>query len=296
MKNGSKILARVAASIPQPESATERTTNGPDASSVGTCSASTFAVLIVSVPPAGHRVPRVQGEVDEHLLDLARIRLHVPEVRAERGDHLDVLADQAVQHLVGVDDDRVEVDDARLQHLLAPEGEELLRQRRGALCRLLDRLHVRPLAGLARVEAAEQEAAVHGDDGQEVVEVVRDAAGEAADGVELLRLVEALLELLAVADVVHHPDGELGVPVRVAHDRRRQVTPDDLAVGAAVALLECVALPLSLDELVEQPVRGRGLVGRGELRQLLADELLTRNVPASRRTRGCGRRGARRCR
>ena len=53
VKNGSKILARVAASIPQPESATERTTNGPAASSVGTCSGSTFAVLIVSVPPAG---------------------------------------------------------------------------------------------------------------------------------------------------------------------------------------------------------------------------------------------------
>ena len=206
------------------------------------------------------------------------------------------LADQAAQHLVRVDDDRVEVDDARLQHLLAPEGEQLLRQRRGALCRLLDRLHVRPLVGLARVEAAEQEAAVHGDDGQEVVEVVGDTAGEAADCIELLRLVEALLELLAVADVMHHPDGELGVPVRVAHDRRRQVAPDHLAVGAPVALLERVALSLSADELVEQPVPDRGLVGRRELRQLLADQLLTRKLPASRRTRGCGRRGARRYR
>ena len=215
-----------------------------------------------------HGVPRVQGKVDQHLLDLAGIRLHVTEVGGERGHHLDLLPDQAAEHLVGVDDDRVQVDDARLQHLLAPEGEQLLRQRRSALCRLLDRLHVRPQADLVRVEAAEQEAAVHGDHGQQVVEVVSDATGETADCVELLRLVQALLELLAVADVVHHPNGELGVAVRVAHDRRRHMAPHDLAVGAAVALLERVALALSADELLEQLVSDRGLFARGEIRQL----------------------------
>ena len=221
MKNGSKILARVAASMPA-----AGVGDGEDDERPGGLVRRHLLRVDVRRPDreraaVRHGVPRVQGEVDEHLLELARIRLNVPEVRAERGDDLDALADQAVQHLVGVDDDRVEVDDARLQHLLAPEGEQLLRQRRGALCRLLDRLHVRPLVGLTWVEAAEQEAAVHGDHGQEVVEVVSNAACEPADGIELLRLVQALLELLAVADVVHHPDGELGVPVRVAHDRSR---------------------------------------------------------------------------
>ncbi len=133
---------------------------------------------------------------------------------------------------------------------------------------------VRALADLARVETAEEEAAVDADDGQQVVEVVSDAAGEAADCVELLRLVEAFLELLAVADVVHHPDGELGVAVRVAHQRRRDVTPHHLAVGTAVALFERVAFALPADELAEQRLPGRRLVACRELRQLLPDELL----------------------
>ena len=192
----------------------------------------------------------------EHLLDLTGVRLHVAEVGGESGDDLDVVADQAAQHLVRLDDDRVQVDDARLQYLLASEGEELLRQCRSALSRQLDRLHVRPLADFARVEAAEEEATVDRDDGQQVVEVVSDPTGETADCVELLRLVKALLELLAVADVVHHPHRELGVAVRVAHERRRDVTPHHLAVGAAIALLERIALSLSADELVEQRLPG----------------------------------------
>ena len=156
-----------------------------------------------------------------------------------------MLADQAPQHLVRVDDDRVQVDDARLQHLLAPEREELLRQRGGALGRLLDRLDVCPQADVARSSAGRAGSrCVAGDDGEQVVEVVRDAAGEAADRLELLRLIQAFLELFPVADVVHHAHGELRIAVRVAYDRRRQVTPHHLAVGAAVSLLERVALTL----------------------------------------------------
>ena len=54
------------------------------------------------------------------------------------------------------------------------------------------------------------------------------------------------------------------------------MAPHLLAVGAAVALLERVALALSADELVEQLVPDRGLVACGELRQLLRHRLLTR--------------------
>jgi hypothetical protein len=41
------------------------------------------------------------------------------------------------------------------------------------------------------------------DDRQQVVEVVRDAAGELADRLHLLRLAQALLQPLAVAHVAH---------------------------------------------------------------------------------------------
>src|SRR5438128_8728510 len=77
----------------------------------------------------GHRVSGVDDEVDEHLLDLARIGLDAAESTAEDGDHLDVLADQAAEHLVHLADDVVEPEDARLQELLAAEREQLPRER-----------------------------------------------------------------------------------------------------------------------------------------------------------------------
>ena len=50
-------------------------------------------------------------------------------------DELDVLADEAAQHAVHVADDLVEVEDLRLQHLLAAEGEQLARERRARAAR-----------------------------------------------------------------------------------------------------------------------------------------------------------------
>ena len=47
--------------------------------------------------------------------------------------------------------------------------------------------------GVVRAEGVEQQAGVADDDGQQVVEVVRDPAGQPADGLHLLRLAELLL-------------------------------------------------------------------------------------------------------
>ena len=43
--------------------------------------------------------------------------------------------------------------------------------------------------------------AVAADDGEQVVEVVGHAAGQAADGLHLLRLAELLLQLAALGDI-----------------------------------------------------------------------------------------------
>ena len=75
-----------------------------------------------------HRVARVHGEVDDHLLDLRRVGAHRRELGAEHRHELDVLADQAAQHHVHVADRRVQVEDARLQHLLAAERQQLARE------------------------------------------------------------------------------------------------------------------------------------------------------------------------
>ena len=65
----------------------------------------------------------------------------VPRSGRQAGRQLDVLADQAAQHLVHVLDDAVEVEHLRGQHLPAAEGQQLPRQGGGALGRLADLVH-----------------------------------------------------------------------------------------------------------------------------------------------------------
>ena len=73
----------------------------------------------------------------------------------------------------------VEVEPLRLQDLAAAEGEELAGQLGRPLAGALDLLDLAPF-GIVRVEAGEEQLAVAGDDGDQVVEVVGDAAGELA--------------------------------------------------------------------------------------------------------------------
>src|SRR4051812_31398734 len=50
-----------------------------------------------SAPPR-HRVPRIQREIQQHLLHLAAIRFHMRQIGRKLRNKLNVLADQAPQH------------------------------------------------------------------------------------------------------------------------------------------------------------------------------------------------------
>ena len=146
VKNGSKSRLFVCASMPSPVSLTAEHHVVPGVQPiVGR------RVLLVDVDVRGldrqlaavrHRVARVDDQVHEHLLDLARVGLDAAERAAEDGDDLDVLADQAAQHLLHLADDVVQFQDPRLEHLLAAEREQLARQRAGPVGRLGDLLDV----------------------------------------------------------------------------------------------------------------------------------------------------------
>jgi hypothetical protein len=73
-----------------------------------------------------HRIAGVDGEVHDHLLHLGGIGAHAAEGAAAASHQLDVFADQALEERAHALDDLAEVQDARLQHLLAAEGEELM--------------------------------------------------------------------------------------------------------------------------------------------------------------------------
>ena len=167
-----------------------------------------------------HRVAGVGGEVEDHALDLRAVGLDGREVRREPRRHAHVVADDAVQHRLHPGDDLVQVQHLRVQHLAPAEGQQLAREARRLARGAGDLLQL-----LAAV-AGEQDLGVAGDHGQEVVEVVRDAAGEPPDRLHLLRVREPALEPLALAHVVRHdehgvvalevdpPGGDLDVDLR----------------------------------------------------------------------------------
>ena len=97
--------------------------------------------------------------------------------------------------------DGVEVYDFRLDHLPAAEGQELARQTGGALAGPLDFLDVVSQRIVGRHAQQQQFRASH-HHAEQVVEVVRDSAGQAPDGFHFLRLAQLIFELLLVGNIL----------------------------------------------------------------------------------------------
>ena len=169
-----------------------------------------------------HRIARVRREIHQHLIELTGIGLHDVESGVDGDLELDVLANQPRQQRCHGVHDLVEVDGTRLQHLFAAECQELPRQVGGPLARFLDLQHVAP-AGMVGVEAVEQQVRVPEDGGEDVVEVVCDAARQPSDRLHLQRL----------------PELHVALPQRVfAHPALRQVTdpcPEQHTIGVVDA-------------------------------------------------------------
>ena len=160
---------------------------------------------MVSLPPAGIASRALTTRFTITCSICPGSALHASEVGSEpQRRWLDVLADQALQHLLGLGHDGVEVEHLRLDDLLAAEREQLLAVSDAADSR---RLAGSPASvGARRVpagSASRQQVAVAEDGGQQVVEVVGDTAGQLADGFHLLRLQELGLDPAALGDVLH---------------------------------------------------------------------------------------------
>ena len=141
-------------------------------------------------PPAtGHRVPGIDDEVEHRRLELRWIDLRRGEDRAQRRDHLDLLADNPMHQVFDINDQLVQIDGVGTGDLPSRIGQELpdevlssLRRSHGALRQAFDFLGVAPRPQ-DQIEIAE-------DDGQEIVEIVRDPSGQLTDSLEALGLSE----------------------------------------------------------------------------------------------------------
>ena len=106
-------------------------------------------------------------------------------------------------------DGGVELEDPRRHRLTAGEPEQLARDMRGARGRGLDRFEI-AADGAVGAGRLQRQLDVPLDHAQHVVEVVRDAAGEAADQLHLLRLGQLLLQpaalRLGAGPIAHVPE------------------------------------------------------------------------------------------
>ena len=134
-----------------------------------------------------HRVAGVDREVDDHLLELARVGADRAEAAAMLDPELDRLAEQAVEQMRDLGDDVGQLEHLRAQRLLARESEQLPGQAGGAVGVGADLLDV-VIVAVARRVAHQHQVAIAEDRGQDIVEIVGDAAGELADRLHLGRL------------------------------------------------------------------------------------------------------------
>ena len=70
-----------------------------------------------------HGIAGVDGEIEQHLLDLVRVDADLAERRVDGRLQEDVLTEDALQHPLDVSDHPAERDDTRLEHLLPAERE-----------------------------------------------------------------------------------------------------------------------------------------------------------------------------
>src|SRR5215213_11484148 len=147
-----------------------------------------------------HRIAAVDREIDERGLELRRVDFNDCVFRRQHQLQLYGLADRPGDERQHVPDEIIDPHLLRLYSRLAREAQELARQL-GALFRRLGGLE-QALAGLAiAVDGMFDQIEIAQYDGEQVVEVMRQPAGELADGFHLLRLLQLALGLAAAGGV-----------------------------------------------------------------------------------------------
>ena len=120
--------------------------------------------------------------------------------------HRDVFAKRPLEDRDRLLDGVIQVEGARFQRLLARKGQHALHQLSAALCRFVDLFDHRRDFGIVRDAAAAE--LRHADDhGEDIVEVVGDAASQLANRLHLLGMAQLLFQRDAIRHVA--PDKEM---------------------------------------------------------------------------------------
>ena len=178
-----------------------------------------------------HGVAGIDGEIEQRELELARIDLHGARPPRHADLDLDIAAQRAAEHVLDLGQPFGEIDDARLQRLPPRECQQLPRQAFAALRRGGDRVEQVDLLVVLDVAAQPLHAAA--DDHQKIVEVGGDAAGQSADGLELLGLVQrAFRHFAALGFVVQALGAAQREPQHGEQQQRRRQAEDQMGANS----------------------------------------------------------------
>jgi hypothetical protein len=139
-----------------------------------------------------HRIAGIDGEIEDCGFELRRIGFDRPDPASADDFERHIFAERAAEKIRQPVEQPIDVDRGRIERLLPGERQQPL----GQGCRALRAVH---RAGNAlgelqvhRVgpgfELALRRLQIADDDGEQIIEVMGDAAGQMADGIELLRL------------------------------------------------------------------------------------------------------------
>jgi len=127
-----------------------------------------------------HSVASVPSQVQDNLLQLSSIHLRPSKVRIEQQVEGDVLTEHAPQDVIHVFQNRVELQDRRLEELIPAIREKLIGKPCAALGCFPNLVDARS-SNLGRLTALQQKFAMAQNDGQEITKIMGDAASELAD-------------------------------------------------------------------------------------------------------------------
>src|SRR5690348_9236543 len=140
-----------------------------------------------------HGVASVGHKVQHDLGQMAAVDFDAAYLPAELHFKVDAFANDSNQKRLQVLKNGVQVQDLRLKNLLTAEGEQLASHRGGFFAGHFDFLDALGCGFVQRCGAQEQ-LAVAEDYAEKIVEIVRNTAGQAANGFHFLSLDELLLE------------------------------------------------------------------------------------------------------
>nr|BFE69973.1 hypothetical protein GCM10020092_032740 [Actinoplanes digitatis] len=144
----------------------------------------------------GHRVAGVDHKVEQDLFHAAAVGPDGDGLLGQMRHQFDMGADAAPEQDAGLLDDRVEVDEFRVGGFLAGKEQQLPGQVPGAFGAAADTQEI--VAHVRVGDLLEGEVEIVEVDREQVVEVVRDTAGELAEALQALRTGGTLEDLLAL--------------------------------------------------------------------------------------------------